>query len=232
VDARYLWSSAAGAHGRRAGIVDNYIGDEVIVVFSEDSRVEQDPHFVLFHADRALVISAHDSAEDEFGKRLRVTPSIAASASAAVVAMLWFAYALLSRTSPVIGRVLPLAAVIIVSVSAWRAGTPQTDEMSSRSFWRYVSAGMALIGCGTASNAWDSISGNEQGQHVSGRTSIIFLAGLLVMMVGLLRIPGTRRCRGEWTGFGLDITTVIVTALTTCGLPVLRRLFGAGARPV
>ena len=45
-------------------------------------------------------------------------------------------------------------------------------------------------------------------------TSAIYLSGLLVMMIGLLRIPGTRRTGGAWTRFGLDIATVIVTTLT------------------
>ncbi|WP_148307935.1 putative bifunctional diguanylate cyclase/phosphodiesterase [Actinoplanes friuliensis] len=128
--------------------------------------------------------------------------------------MVWLVVALFSDDPPLIGWVLPLTATLIAAWGAWRAGTPQTADMPRRYFWRYVAVGVVLIGCGSVSNGYDYLHGGQYTSQVSALTSAIYLCGLLVMMVGLLRIPGTRRSRAEWTRFGLDIATVIVTVLT------------------
>jgi diguanylate cyclase (GGDEF)-like protein len=145
--------------------------------------------------------------------RWRVTRNLAASAGVAGLSLIWFVVALVRHDPPAIGWTLPMTAVLIAAVGAWRAGTPQREDMPHRYFWRYVSAGVTLIGLGSVSNGWDYLIGGEYTQQVSGRTSAIYLAGLLVMMVGLLRIPGTRRSPVEWARFGLDIATVIVSVL-------------------
>ncbi|GAA2534900.1 putative bifunctional diguanylate cyclase/phosphodiesterase [Winogradskya humida] len=145
--------------------------------------------------------------------RWRLAPNVAASAGVAGLAVIWFVVALVRHDPPAIGWVLPMSAVLIAAWGAWRAGTPQTADMPRRYFWRYVAVGVTLIGLGSVSNGYDYLTAGYSNQ-VSGLTSGIYLTGLLVMMVGLLRIPGTRRARAEWTRFGLDIATVIVTVLT------------------
>ncbi|MGX6603271.1 putative bifunctional diguanylate cyclase/phosphodiesterase [Micromonosporaceae bacterium Da 78-11] len=146
--------------------------------------------------------------------RWRLTRNFAASAGVGVLALIWFVVALVRHSPPAIGWVLPMTAVLIAAVGAWRAGTPQAVDMPHRRFWRYVAVGVTLIGVGSVSNGYDYLTGGQYTQQVSGRTSTIYLGGLLAMMVGLLRIPGTRRSPVEWARFGLDITTVIVTVLT------------------
>ncbi|MEV0568193.1 EAL domain-containing protein [Dactylosporangium sp. NPDC050588] len=139
---------------------------------------------------------------------LRPTAPLAITAGLVVVAALWFAVGLVYRTPALLGWSTLLVSVPVAAASSWRAGGPQ------RTFWRYVSVGLVLVGCGAMSNARDNLDGVDRNQHVSGVTSAIYLSGLLVMMIGLLRIPGIRRTGGAWTRFGLDIATVIVTTIT------------------
>jgi diguanylate cyclase (GGDEF)-like protein len=171
---------------------------------------------VPFHADSAFVNGADPPSTSSHARTVppwHLTRNLAASAGVALLALIWVAIAVIRHSPPAIGWVLPMTAVLIAAVGAWRAGTPQSDDMPRRHFWRYVAVGVTLIGLGSVSNGYDYLTGGEYTQQVSGRTSAIYLFGLLVMMVGLLRIPGTRRSRVEWARFGLDIATVIVTVL-------------------
>jgi diguanylate cyclase len=143
----------------------------------------------------------------------RVTGPLAVTAALLVLATLWFGVGLLHRTPALLGWATLLGSVPVAAVSSWRAGGPRGGH-PARTFWRYVSVGLVLVGCGAVSNAHDNLVGADRNQHVSAVTSAIYLSGLLVMMIGLLRIPGTRRSRAAWTRFGLDIATVIVTTLT------------------
>jgi diguanylate cyclase (GGDEF)-like protein len=138
----------------------------------------------------------------------RLTRTLGTAAGVVVVAAIWFGVGLARHTPAVLGW-LPLFVVVpVAAVTSWRAAG------AGRTFWRYVSVGVALIGLGAALNARDYFSGDQQGQHISGLTSAVYVSGLVVMLLGLVRIPGARRTRIEWTRFGLDIATVIVTVLT------------------
>ncbi|WP_328474992.1 EAL domain-containing protein [Actinoplanes sp. NBC_00393] len=141
--------------------------------------------------------------------RWRLTRTLAAVAGVAVIAAAWFSVGLVRWTPPVVGWVLPLlVAVPVTTHSLWRAG----DQ--GRTFWRYLSAGVALLGAGVAMTAYDYFSRGQQGQGISGPTAAVFVASLAVMLLGPLRIPGARRARIEWVRFGLDLATVIFTVLT------------------
>ncbi|MEV4515483.1 EAL domain-containing protein [Dactylosporangium sp. NPDC049525] len=144
---------------------------------------------------------------------LRMTGPLAVAGALVVLAALWFGVGLVYRTPSLLGWATLLVSVPVAAVSSWRAGGARGGP-TPRTFWRYVSVGLVLVGCGAMSNARDNLIGTDRNQHVSGVTSAIYLSGLLVMMIGLLRIPGTRRTGGAWTRFGLDIATVIVTTLT------------------
>jgi len=124
------------------------------------------------------------------------------AAAAWPVIGLWF------PSAAVLGWLAPAVAVPLAAIEAWRAGG------SGRPLWRYVSAGITFVGCGAASDAHDLVSGTRSAPHASAMTAALYFAGLLVVVVGLLRIPGERRSRLEWARFGFDIATVIVTALT------------------
>ncbi|GAA2704701.1 putative bifunctional diguanylate cyclase/phosphodiesterase [Actinoplanes palleronii] len=140
----------------------------------------------------------------------RLTRTLAVAGGLVLVGALWFCVGLTHHTPPVFGW-LPLAvAVPVATATSWRAAA------EGRTMWRYVSAGILLIGVAAGSNAYDYFVGKLEGQHISGRTAGIYIAGLLAMLVGLMRIPGARRSRIEWLRFGLDIATVIVTVLTFC----------------
>ncbi|MGX6602672.1 putative bifunctional diguanylate cyclase/phosphodiesterase [Micromonosporaceae bacterium Da 78-11] len=156
----------------------------------------------------------------------RSTRTLVVSLAVAVVGAAWFTLGLTRTVPGIIGWLPLLVAVPVAAVASWRAGTP------TRTFWRYVSVGISLLGIAAGLNAHDSLSGDKQGQHISGFTSAVYLSGLLMMMVGLLRIPGARRPRADWVRFGMDIATVIVTVLTFAWhliYPRWETWFGAGA---
>ncbi len=129
----------------------------------------------------------------------------------AVIEAIFFSLGLVREIPGIVGWLPLLVAVPVAATASWRAGA------HGRTFWRYVSAGMILIGLAGGFNAHDNLSGNRGGQHISGFTSAVYLSGLLAMLIGLLRIPSARRSRHDWTRFGLDITTVIVTVLAFAG---------------
>jgi diguanylate cyclase len=157
-------------------------------------------------ADQSAVTATQETA----GKvpRWRLTPTLVVAA--VVLAIAWAVFSVgLARPIPALLGWLPLAVALPNAVrTSWRAGA------AGRTFWRYISVGMAVLGCGLVSNARDYYSGREHGQHLSMVTSAIYVAGLFTMLAGLLRIRGVRRSRKEWARFGLDIATVIVTVLT------------------
>ena len=142
---------------------------------------------------------------------------MAAAIGVDAVAWVWFAIGLARPTPPPAGWSLLLFAVPVAASVAWRAGG------AGRTFWRYVSAGMVGLGVASASAAYDYFSGGRTGQQIGAFTAVLYVSGLLLMMVGLLRIPGARRSRMEWTRFGLDIATMVVTVVTLCWYLVLPR---------
>ncbi|MGK5684282.1 putative bifunctional diguanylate cyclase/phosphodiesterase [Actinoplanes sp. URMC 104] len=136
-----------------------------------------------------------------------MTRALALSVGVLVVAALWFGVGLMRHTPSVLGWLGVLVAVSLAAAVSWQA------SREGRSYWRYASVGILVIGLGAASNANDYYNG-LQGQHISGLTSAVYVTGVGLFMVGLLRIPGARRTRIEWTRFGLDIATVLVTVVT------------------
>jgi diguanylate cyclase len=137
----------------------------------------------------------------------RLTRVLAAGIGLAALALVWFTIGLAVPVPPEPGWLTLLAAVPLAVLTSWRAGG------HGRTFWRYVSVGVGLVGVGAASAARDYFNGAPQGQ-ISVPTTVVYVSGLVVMLLGLMRIPGARRTRIEWTRFGLDIATVIVTVLT------------------
>jgi diguanylate cyclase (GGDEF)-like protein len=139
---------------------------------------------------------------------LRPTRALVALGAVAVASTVWFVVGVARPTPPLIGWLGVWLGAAIAAQQAWRAGR------AGRTLWRYAGVCIALIGCGGAFNAYDYLSGNEQGQHISALTAAIYVSGLAVLLVGLLRIHGARRTRVEWLRFGLDIATVLVTVVT------------------
>ncbi len=137
-----------------------------------------------------------------------LTRTLAAAIAVDMVAWAWFLVGLNRPTPPMAGWALLLFAVPVAAVAAWRAG------QAGRTFWRYVSVGMVGLGLASAAAARDYFSGEQTGQQIGGFTAVLYVSGLLMMMLGLLRIPGARRTRMEWTRFSLDIATMVVTVFT------------------
>ncbi|MEV4137322.1 bifunctional diguanylate cyclase/phosphodiesterase [Dactylosporangium sp. NPDC049742] len=131
-----------------------------------------------------------------------------------VIAEAWFLVGL-ARTTPAL--VSWLAVPLAVGCAVWACWTTSAAEgmaPGARRFWRHVGLGMVFIGLGGASNGVDMFLHLVAPQHVSGLTAAVYLMGLVVMLWGLLRIPGAHRSRGEWLRFGLDTATVLVTVVT------------------
>ncbi|MCY1136468.1 EAL domain-containing protein [Actinoplanes sp. Pm04-4] len=139
--------------------------------------------------------------------RWRMTRTLTAAIGADAVAWVWFLVGLFRPTPPMAGWALLAFAVPVAAAASWRAGG------EGRTFWRYVSAGMIGLGLASAAAARDYFSGDQTGQQIGGFTAMLYVAGLLLMLLGLLRIPGAQRTRMEWTRFGLDVATMVVTVL-------------------
>jgi diguanylate cyclase (GGDEF)-like protein len=137
----------------------------------------------------------------------RLTRTLTAAVAVDAIAWVWFLIGLLRPTPQWVGWMLLLFAVPIAAVTSWRAGA------AGRTFWRYVSAGMIGLGLASAAAARDYFSGDQPGQQIGGLTAMLYIAGLLLMLLGLLRIPGAQRTGMEWTRFGLDVATMVVTVL-------------------
>ncbi|WP_433795676.1 putative bifunctional diguanylate cyclase/phosphodiesterase [Actinoplanes sp. CA-252034] len=140
--------------------------------------------------------------------RWRPTRTLTASIGVAALAWVWFAIGLFRHTPPAAGWGLLLLAVPIAIHAGWRAGA------EGRTFWRYVSAGMVGMGLASIAAARDFFSGEQTGQHIGTATATLYVTGLMMMLFGLLRIPGAKRSRIEWTRFGLDVATMVVTVTT------------------
>ncbi|MBU2666067.1 EAL domain-containing protein [Actinoplanes bogorensis] len=138
----------------------------------------------------------------------RLTRALLVSAGMLIVAAAWFGVGLIRETPSALGWLTLLVAVPLAAATSWRASA------DGRTYWRYASVGIVLIGLGAGSNAYDYFSGSQYGQHISSLTAGVYVSGLVAFVLGLLRIPGARRARMEWIRFGLDIATVIVTVLT------------------
>jgi diguanylate cyclase (GGDEF)-like protein len=149
--------------------------------------------------------------------RWRPTRTLAASVGVAAVAWVWFGIGLVARTPPAAGWALLMFAVPIAVAASWRAGA------AGRTFWRYTSAGMVGLGLASASAARDYFSGEQAGQHIGGVTAALYVTGLMAMLLGLLRIPGAQRSRIEWTRFGLDVATMVVSVTTFSWYLILPR---------
>ncbi|MEU4243532.1 EAL domain-containing protein [Actinoplanes sp. NPDC026619] len=138
----------------------------------------------------------------------RLTRVLAAAIGLAAAAVAWFSIGLAYRTPPELGWLTLFVAVPLAVLTAWRAG------QHGRTFWRYLSVGVGLVGLGAASAARDYFNGGALAGPISALTSVVYVSGLAVMLLGLLRIRGAHRTRIEWTRFLLDIATVIVTVVT------------------
>ncbi|MET3425406.1 diguanylate cyclase (GGDEF)-like protein [Actinoplanes tereljensis] len=137
-----------------------------------------------------------------------MTRTLATSIGLAAVAVVWFSIGMFHRIPSEPGWFTLFIAVPLAAVTSWRAGR------RGRTFWRYMSVGLVLVGLGAASAANDYFRDTEVSQPISVFTSVVYVSGLIAMLLGLMRIRGSRRTRIEWTRFGLDIATVIVTVVT------------------
>jgi diguanylate cyclase (GGDEF)-like protein len=149
--------------------------------------------------------------------RWRPTRTLVASIGVAAVAWVWFGVGLFRHTPPAVGWGMLMFAVPIAILASWRAGA------AGRTFWRYVSIGMVGLGLASVSAARDYFSGDQPGQHIGGVTATFYVTALMLMLFGLLRIPGAQRSRIEWTRFGLDVATMVVTVTTFSWYLILPR---------
>ncbi|MET7420243.1 bifunctional diguanylate cyclase/phosphodiesterase [Dactylosporangium sp. NPDC005555] len=141
-------------------------------------------------------------------------PVVLGAAVVLVLSEVWFGVGLTRHTPPLVSWIaLPLAVGLAVR-ACWTTGVAPGLAPAARRFWRHIGLGMVLIGLGGVSNAADMLLERVASQHISGVTAAVYLMGLLVMLWGLLRIPGAQRSRGEWLRFGLDTATVLVTVIT------------------
>ncbi|MFC4042439.1 putative bifunctional diguanylate cyclase/phosphodiesterase [Dactylosporangium siamense] len=144
----------------------------------------------------------------------RPTRLLLAAGAVLVLAEAWFVVGLTRPTPQLVSWLAMPPAVGFAVLACWTTSAAPDLAPGARRFWRHIGIGMAVIGLGGVSNAFDTILGYVAPQHVSTLTSAIYMAGLLFILWGLLRIPGAHRSRGEWLRFGLDTATVLVTVIT------------------
>jgi len=144
----------------------------------------------------------------------RPTRLLVAASMLALLAGAWFVAGLMRRTPLMAGWVAVPFAVGFALVACRRAAVAPGIAPGAARFWRHVGLTVLCIGLGAISNAVDVYRGIVQPQRVGALTAGIYVAGILVLLFALLRIPSARRTRGEWLRFGLDSATVLVTVLT------------------
>ena len=145
--------------------------------------------------------------------RLRLTPLLATAAFMQVTAIVLYAVnATQPRFGPAWGWLPGIVLMGVTAVACWQtAGTPGLDRVAVR-LWRSISMCAALIALGTIGDARQSMVHPErvsQQQH-DLPTSICYLAGIVLVIWALLRLPlgGTR---STTTRFVLDALTIGVT---------------------
>ncbi|WP_432838957.1 putative bifunctional diguanylate cyclase/phosphodiesterase [Dactylosporangium sp. CA-092794] len=144
----------------------------------------------------------------------RPTRLLVAASLLTLLAELWFGVGL-ARPTPALASWVAVPVAVGLGTAACRVTSraPGLDPAAAR-FWRHIAAGMVFIGVGGITNAVDVYRDRVGPQHVGPLTVGLYLAGLAVMLLGLLRIPAAQRTRGEWLRFGLDAATVLVTVVT------------------
>ncbi|GAA3160206.1 hypothetical protein GCM10010466_58830 [Planomonospora alba] len=132
----------------------------------------------------------------------------------AVLSLGWFVLNLVHPLHlPAVGWVpVVLCAALGASVCA-RVARSAHLTAPVRSFWRSVTAAAVLVLAAVLSNAYDTLSGSGGlAQQSEAHTMAIYLAGVLVTLWALLRLPVGERSRGAWLTLGLDTGIVVLAA--------------------
>ncbi|HYN92843.1 MAG TPA: bifunctional diguanylate cyclase/phosphodiesterase, partial [Pilimelia sp.] len=142
------------------------------------------------------------------------SPLVAGSLAVTLLSLTWLGTNWFHPWSPsLLGWVFPLLSAAIATVAARRAGTTVGIAPAARRFWRTGGAAALLIVVALLSNAWDAVgTPGAPTQAISGRTLGLYVAGMIVTLWALLRLPGTARPGGPHRGrFLLDASAVVIT---------------------
>ncbi|GAA2597211.1 hypothetical protein GCM10010399_29820 [Dactylosporangium fulvum] len=113
---------------------------------------------------------------------------------------------------PAIGWLPAPASAIISAVACFRTAAGAHDPKTGR-FWRHLGITLLVLFAAVLSSAYDALAGpGAPTQRASSLSMLLYVAAVLVLLWGLLRLPIRRRSGHDLLTFGLDITIVIAAA--------------------
>ncbi|GAA0559855.1 bifunctional diguanylate cyclase/phosphodiesterase [Paractinoplanes ferrugineus] len=142
----------------------------------------------------------------------RKLTSLSVSAIALALGAAWLVVGLFHEWShPVLGWLpLPVAA-ILAGHACWTVSRRPDLDASTRRFWLHLTIACGLFAAGIVANAADATAGPVPSQRVGPVTLVFYLAVLVLVMWGLLRLPSWQRSRIDWLRFGIDACVVLIT---------------------
>jgi diguanylate cyclase (GGDEF)-like protein len=111
-----------------------------------------------------------------------------------------------------IGWAASLSNAVVAAVVSFTLARSPTLHEAVRRFWRHLTVAASLVVVGSVIHAvetlrWEASEGVIQ---PSAAEMVFFLVSVLVLLRGLLLLPGAHRTRAEWQTFGLDAGIVLV----------------------
>jgi diguanylate cyclase (GGDEF)-like protein len=145
----------------------------------------------------------------------RVPATLRVTAGLLAVVTIWLIGALAGWWRvPIVGWVPLPVMCAVVARACWRASTVDSVTVPGRRLWRCLALALAALTVGVLSNLADALLGPDAPTQRAGPVTVAcFVAVVLVVLWGLLRLPGRGSAVGGWLMFGLDSSAVVVTAM-------------------
>ncbi|MFC4062922.1 putative bifunctional diguanylate cyclase/phosphodiesterase [Planomonospora corallina] len=146
--------------------------------------------------------------------RAPVLPPVPALGVLTVFGLGWFVLNFVHPLSlPVVGWAPMVLAAVVGVLACARVARSAELTAPARTFWRSITTATAAILVAVLSNAYDMVSGFGGAEWKPGaHTMAFYVAGVLVTLWALLRLPAGDRSRGAWLTLGLDAGIVVLAA--------------------
>ncbi|MFB9719862.1 putative bifunctional diguanylate cyclase/phosphodiesterase [Planobispora longispora] len=144
--------------------------------------------------------------------RTLTEPVTAVLAVLAVFSTAWFALSFARPLAPPIVAWVPVPLSFgLAALAAERVARTAALAAPTRLFWRRLAVALGVMTLALISNGHDALSGpGAPHQQVEPLTILMYLAGLMVALWALLRLPGAPRSRKVRLTLGLDSGVVML----------------------
>ncbi|GAA2528094.1 bifunctional diguanylate cyclase/phosphodiesterase [Pilimelia columellifera subsp. columellifera] len=139
---------------------------------------------------------------------------MALSAAATAFSIVWIIVLSLGFRPPsLIGWSVTAPSAWLAGGYCWWVARGAGQEPAARRFWRLAATAITLIGVGATLNLRDDLTHSAAGvTPVASSTVVVYMSGVVVMLWGLLRLPGRSQLSvTERRRFFLDATIVVLT---------------------